>query len=327
MRILLSATLAVIAGSTAAVELISIPLEPGERPTVWNHRYLTTRDGQSTVPFAGGDGSLHFRIDQVGLLIDRNRDGKLTSRDQPALRKDQGFHLALQLGARTVRYPFSVQWLDGERASLVSHFCLVGSKDGTELLVKDRDCDGAFTKKDVVQAGSCESPLGGVVVVGKDMMETALAEDASALLLTPYAGDHGRLVLKGPGFLTFNHRLQSVSLATSPGQESTALAVIGTWAMSGSLMVAEGVYLTLDGDPSVTVAKDADSEVVVGEPDRLEIAASMTSTGQVEITEALLAGQGPLRWQASVHGDDADGATIQVRGAGRTVKLGKIEYG
>lgn len=332
MRMTLSATLLACA-SVGAAETIRVPLEPGERPEIRSSCFLEAGKGAAGVPFAAADGRLRFQIKDETILLDRNLDGKLTSRDRPALGQGQRLTLDLDLGQR-VKYPLTVQWLHREFASLTSSFALVGTWQGATLAVVDGDCDGRFTSPGsdgivVLREGKPAghpTPLGGLLAIGDRLVEARLDDDAGALLLAPYDGPVGRIAVTGAGELTLVHAQDRQVLPLAAGD--SAPAVPGAWRVaSGQLHLPGGGLLASAEGDALELAAGGELALALVAPGRLESDACRTGQGQVEITDVWLTGPGGLRWQARVMGEVEAAPAILARGAGRSVALGKIEYG
>lgn len=332
MRMTLSATLLACAAAGAA-EPIRVPLEPGERPEIGSSLFLEAGKGAAGTPFAAADGRLRYQIKDGAILLDRNLDGKLNGRDRPALGRGQRLTLALDIG-RPVKYPLTVQWLHRDFASLTSSFALVGTWQGATLAVVDGDCDGRFTSPGsdgivVLHAGKPAgqpTPLGGLLAIGDRLVEARLDDDAGALLLTPYDGPVGRIAITGAGELTLVHAQDRQVLPLAAGE--SAPAVPGAWRVaSGQLRLPGGGLLTSAEGAGLELAAGGELALALSAPDRLDSDARRLGQDQIEITDAWLTGPGGLRWQARVMGEAEAAPAILARGAGRSVALGKIEYG
>ena len=147
------AVMAITTGLASADAAIEVKLAPKTLPEEVAARasgvFLRMTDRPKRVPAGvADDKGLLFGKHNGEILADRNRDGKITTADRPAVKGDEQFKVPVTIGGRRTEAVLAIRFVIEDKAVYITNLtALNGRLLDEDIWLLDADCSLAASKE------------------------------------------------------------------------------------------------------------------------------------------------------------------------------------
>lgn len=190
---LLLGTVPLSYGKEAKVRTLSLkPCAPAKGKEYFGYQYVRLNNKEEgTFKFATPSGNVKFRVtDDNKLLVDRNYDGNLDSKDGTAVKRGGKFTLPLTVAGKQYDYSMVVVSCSKYSVLLGSQASIKAKLGKYDLVLYDNNTNGVFCepKYDSYLFDEITSPVQSINMLGPKMHEMALVDNGKKLQLKEYTG-------------------------------------------------------------------------------------------------------------------------------------------